>query len=53
MPIIVDEVVISVEAGNQATAGNSGTGLTAADRQSMVQECVEIVLEILKQKGER
>lgn len=53
MPIIVDEVVISVDAGNPATTGNSESGLTASERQSIVQECVEIVLEVLRQKGER
>jgi hypothetical protein len=50
MPIIVDEVVISVEAQNQP----AGVQVTPVeDRQKLITECVEQVLEILKQKTER
>jgi hypothetical protein len=53
MPIIVDEVVISVEVGNQApggtTPGSTGTDAT----QAIIAECVERVLDVLAQKEER
>jgi hypothetical protein len=53
MPVIVDEVVISVEVGN-AAAGGAATPPSATDeKQRVVAECVERVLEILAQKGER
>lgn len=50
MPIIVDEVIISVEAPNQQSGAQS---TPVDDRQKLVSECVEQVLEILKQKTER
>ena len=53
MPIIVDEVVISVEVGNDA-AGGAPTPPAAQDqKQNIVAECVERVLDILAQKAER
>lgn len=53
MPIMIDEVVITVEAG-PASTGNSGeTGSeAAAPRQDLVAECVERVLEVLRQRQE-
>ncbi len=56
MPIIVDEVVISVEVANRppgaATGGGPDAG-TAEQRRGIVAECVERVLDILSQKEER
>lgn len=55
MPIIVDEVVISVEVANQA-AGGAGPGAApspTADKQTIVAECVERVLAILHEREER
>lgn len=62
MPVIVDEVVISVEVANadpgasgasgNATAGAPGQG-AAQGQQVIVAECVERVLEILRERGER
>jgi hypothetical protein len=55
MPIVVEEVVISVEVTNEG-AGGPGTpagGGAAGDRQAIVEECVERVLEILRQREER
>ncbi len=49
MPIIVDEIVISVEVTNQA----GSMPPTTDDRQILVEECVERVLEILREKEER
>ena len=61
MPIVVDEVVISVEVTNQASGGGAstppaapGSGPVSMDeKQALISECVERVLEILEQKAER
>jgi len=55
MPIIVDEVVISVEVGNGEAGGGStaGSGAASADeKQALVEECVARVLEILREREE-
>lgn len=53
MPIIVDEVVISVEVGNQASGEIAASAPSSEEKQAIVNECVEQVLEILRQKMER
>ncbi len=53
MPVVVDEVVISVEVTNQASGGAASTPSGTEDRQAIVAECVERVLDILRQKAER
>ncbi|HIJ94646.1 MAG TPA: hypothetical protein HPP94_02700 [Desulfuromonadales bacterium] len=53
MPVIIDEVIISVEVTNQASGGRVSTPSTLDDKQIIIAECVERVLEILQQKGER
>lgn len=54
MPIVVDEVVISVEVTNQASGGAASAPPDATeDKQTIINECVERVLDILKQKEER
>lgn len=53
MPVIVDEVVISVEVANHAAGGAASPPSSAEERQAIVAECAERVLEILRQKGER
>jgi hypothetical protein len=53
MPIIVDEVVISVEVTNQAASGNSTPPPETEDKQTLVAECVERVLDILREREER
>jgi len=54
MPIIIDEVVISVEVGNREAGGSSAPpGATSAeDKQALVEECVARVLEILREREE-
>lgn len=63
MPVIVDEVVISVDVSNEASggaarppsgegsAGGAG-GASPNDRQALVAECVERVLEVLARREE-
>ena len=56
MPLIVDDIVISVEvtnaqAGGAAPAPGAGTG--GEERQALLAECVERVLEILERREER
>jgi hypothetical protein len=53
MPVIVEEVVISVEVSNQASGGSATAPSATQDKQAIVAECVERVLEILQQKAER
>ncbi|MEI6276676.1 MAG: DUF5908 family protein [Prolixibacteraceae bacterium] len=53
MPIIIDEVVITVEVTNQDSGGASPSSSSPENKQAIVSECVERVLEILKQKTER
>ena len=62
MPIVVDEVVISVEAAAPAKEGapaprsapaQAAAGEGEGDRQALVNECVERVLEILARRQER
>jgi len=53
MPIVVDEVVISVEVSNQAAGGTATPAPAADERQALAAECVERVLEILRGRGER
>jgi hypothetical protein len=40
MPIVVDEVVITVEVGNAAGGGTATPPAPADDRQALVAECV-------------
>jgi hypothetical protein len=53
MPIVVDEVILSVEVGNQAAGGAAPAPADAEQKQALVQEAVERVLEILREKAER
>lgn len=53
MPVIIDEVVISVEVTNRESGGSSAQPTSSDDKQAIVNECVERVLDILKQKSER
>jgi hypothetical protein len=53
MPILVDEVVISVEVDNRPAGTVPAAGSGSEDKQALVAECVERVLEILAQRQER
>jgi hypothetical protein len=52
VPVIIDEVVISVEVTNHASGGAASAPSPTDDKQAVVAECVERVLEILRQKRE-
>lgn len=53
MPIIVDEVVISVEVTNQASGGAVSAPSATEEKQTIISECVERVLDVLRLKDER
>ena len=55
MPIFVDEVVITLEVGKEApaSAGAADASGSAEDKQAVIRECVEAVLQILAQREER
>ncbi|MBS0357139.1 MAG: hypothetical protein JSR83_24910 [Proteobacteria bacterium] len=52
MPIIIDEVVISVEVGNADSGGAASPPPAQLDKQALIAECVAQVLEILRQQQE-
>lgn len=51
MPIIIDEIVISVEVTNKLSAGGGATA--GADSEVIIEQCVERVLERLREQEER
>lgn len=56
MPLIVDEIVIAVEVTNAqagAAAPAPGGAADPEQRQALLAECVERVLEILQRREER
>ena len=53
MPVVIDQVIISVEVGNQATGGAKQAPPAIEEKQLIVAECVEQVLEILADEKER
>ena len=53
MPVIIDEVVISVEVSNQAAGGAETKPNDTENKQQIIEECVERVLDILEQREER
>ena len=52
MPIVIDEVVITVEVGNAAGGGSATPPAPVDDRQALVADCVERVLEVLRDREE-
>ncbi len=53
MPVIVDEVVISIEVNSQPTTEVAARTPSNDEKQQIVSACIEQVLEILEQKKER
>ncbi len=52
MPVVVDEVVISIEVAGPASK-QKGLGAAVPQTQAIIDACVEQVLEVLRQKEER
>jgi len=52
MPVIIDEVVISIDVSNQAAGGAAARPSETDDKQALIEECVERVLDILEQRRE-
>jgi hypothetical protein len=50
MPIIIDEIVVTVEVANQASCDTPPAPLDADLQEVIVQRCVERVLEILRER---
>ncbi len=53
MPVVVDQVIISVEVGNQASGGASQASSATEEKQVIVAECVERVLDIIRDEKQR
>jgi hypothetical protein len=55
MPVIVDEIVISVEVSSPqaAPAVPAAGGAPPQERRALIAECVERVLDVLQRKEER
>jgi len=54
MPIIINEIEISVSVSDDSSnSGGSAQGNSAPSKEEIIKECVEQVMEILKQKNER
>ena len=55
MPIEIDEIVISVEVGgtpDKPAAQGAIASLPAEQRQALVEECVERVLQVMRDRRE-
>ena len=53
MPVIIDEVIVSVEVQNRESGGAASQPSGTEDRQALIAECVERVLDVLARKAER
>ena len=51
MPVVIDELVVRVEVDE--SGGSRPRATQSADRQAIVEECIEQILEILDRKQER
>jgi hypothetical protein len=58
MPIIIDEVVISINVENRGVSASNGSAQSSHGtsrelaKQQIIEECVEQVMEILRQQKE-
>ncbi len=53
MPIEIRELIIKAEVGNQKESTANTAKLSKKEKQQLIQDCAERVLEILKDKNER
>lgn len=52
MPIIINEIEISVEVTPNTSTGNAAQTI-AVSKEEIIRECVEKIMEIINQKNER
>lgn len=60
MPVVIDEIVITIEVGGSRSDGNAPAATddsnspasTVVDRSALVAECVEKVMEVLRDRRE-
>ena len=54
MPIIINEIEISVSVSDDSfSSGGASQGSNTPSKEEIIKECVEQVMEIIKQKNER
>ena len=53
MPIVINEIEIAVEVIADGPQGNTGPLVSSSLKEEIIRECVEQVMEILRQKNER
>lgn len=53
MPIIINEIEISVSVSDDVSSSGAPQGSNTPSKEEIIKECVEQVMEILKQKNER
>ena len=54
MPIVINEVEISVTVSDNSSSGSSSAGdQISSSKEEIIAACVEQVMEILNQKNER
>ena len=54
MPIVINEIEISVTVSENSSSGNSSaTAQSSPSKEEIIKECVEQVMEIINQKNER
>ena len=53
MPIVINEIEIAVEVAREGPQETAGALTSTSLKEEIVRECVEKVMEILRQKNER
>jgi Family of unknown function (DUF5908) len=53
MPVVISEIEIAVSVIPDGLAGNAATTMNNALKEEIIRECVEKVMELLRQKNER
>ena len=53
MPIEIRELIVKATVRDRASERQSGSGERRAEKEEVIRECVEQVMEILKRKEER
>jgi hypothetical protein len=53
MPIIINEIEIAIEVTPNGNTTSAPVQSAAIDKEEIVRECVEKIMEIINQKNER